>query len=250
MVTGTHVPRLEALTQDSHCPLQATLQQTPSELHTLLAHWLAKVQLSPFGLPTQVPFEQVRPPLHVVPQHGWSRAPHDMHALLEETQVVPVLQLMPAQQVCPLAPQGAHRLLLAEHRYPLAHIEPVQHGCPLPPHAPQVPLEHTSVARLQEVPQHGCPVPPQAVHRPVPAQVMPDPHGLPPEQHGWLLPPQAMQLPAEHTVPDAVHVLPQHGWVAPPHATHMLFVHIEPFAQVLPQQGCPAAPHAWHMPFV
>ena len=162
VVTATHVPRLDAVTQDSHCPLQAALQQAPSEPHVPLEHWDPAVQLSPFRFA-------------------------------------------------------------------------------------QVPLEHTSVPRVQEVPQQGCPVPPHAVHLLFPPHVMPAPHGVVPPQHSWLFPPQVMQLPPEHTVLAAVHEVPQHAWPAPPHATHMLFVHINPFAQVVPQQGCPAAPHAVHV---
>ena len=33
VVTGTHLPGLDAVTQDSHCPLQFALQQTHSAPH-------------------------------------------------------------------------------------------------------------------------------------------------------------------------------------------------------------------------
>ena len=70
IVTATHVPLLAGLTQDSHCPAQATLQQTPSALHTPLAQsWPLPVHVSPLLLPTQVPLEQMGVfPLHP-PQH-------------------------------------------------------------------------------------------------------------------------------------------------------------------------------------
>ena len=65
-----HVPLLAALTHDSHCPVQATLQQTPSEPHTPLAQSKpVPVHVSPLLLPTQVPLEQLGVfPLHP-PQH-------------------------------------------------------------------------------------------------------------------------------------------------------------------------------------
>jgi hypothetical protein len=71
VVTGTQVPRLGPLRQDSHCPLQATSQHTPSEPHTLLPQSLpVPLHASPLGLLTQVPFEQTGvSPLHP-PQHA------------------------------------------------------------------------------------------------------------------------------------------------------------------------------------
>jgi len=118
----------------------------------------------------------------------------------------------------------------------------------LPPQVPQVPPEHTSVARVQLEPQHGCPVPPHAVHLFMAVQAMPVPQGVAPAQHGWVLPPQVAQLPPEHTVVAAEHEVPQQGWAAPPQATHMLFEQTAPFEHTFPQQGCPAAPHAAHVP--
>lgn len=70
VVVATQVPRLAAVVQDSHWPLQATLQQTPSDPQTPLAQSVpVPAQASPFGLPTHVPLEQTGVlPLHP-PQH-------------------------------------------------------------------------------------------------------------------------------------------------------------------------------------
>jgi hypothetical protein len=77
-VTATHVPRLAALMHDSHCPLHATLQQTPSEPQTPLEHSVATVHAVPLA------FEAV-PPLPLAP-------------------AVPPLPLAPAVPPLPLAP--------------------------------------------------------------------------------------------------------------------------------------------------
>lgn len=78
VVTATHVPRLDALTHDSHCPAHARLQHTPSEPHTWLAQSLpVPLHASPFDLPTQVPFEQTG----VFPLHPPQQAELAMHPL-------------------------------------------------------------------------------------------------------------------------------------------------------------------------
>jgi len=48
VVVATHVPRLLVVTHDSHCPLQAVLQHTPSEPQTVLAHSLPALHELPF----------------------------------------------------------------------------------------------------------------------------------------------------------------------------------------------------------
>ena len=70
VVVGTHVPLLLAVEQDSHCPVQATLQQTPSA-QTVLAHSAPLEHVSPVDRPTHVPLLQtgvfpLQPPQQLV----------------------------------------------------------------------------------------------------------------------------------------------------------------------------------------
>jgi len=69
VVTKTQVPLLADVLHDSHCPLQVALQHTPSAQTWLAQSLPVPEQVSPFGLPTQVPFEQtgvfpLQPPQH------------------------------------------------------------------------------------------------------------------------------------------------------------------------------------------
>ena len=74
VVTATHVPRLVALAHDSHWPVQAALQQTPS-VHRPLAHSAARSHASPlsFAAAPPVPLPPVpdppvpRPPVPLPP---------------------------------------------------------------------------------------------------------------------------------------------------------------------------------------
>lgn len=84
VVTGTQVPRLAVLRHDSHCPVQAKLQHTPSDEQVPLAHSVLTLQASPFLLAMQVPFSQTgvlppQPPQHCAsgiqaPSHGFCPA--------------------------------------------------------------------------------------------------------------------------------------------------------------------------------
>ena len=70
VVVGAHVPLLLTVEQDSHCPLQTTLQQTPSA-QTALAHSVPVEQVSPMARPTHVPLLQtgvfpLQPPQQLV----------------------------------------------------------------------------------------------------------------------------------------------------------------------------------------
>jgi len=70
VVVGAHVPLLLAVEQDSHCPLQATLQHTPSA-HTPVPHSVEVLHASPMARPTHVPLLQtgmfpLQPPQQLV----------------------------------------------------------------------------------------------------------------------------------------------------------------------------------------
>jgi len=54
VVTGVQVPFAAAVEHDSHCPVQATSQQTPS-LQWLVAHSVSALQVVPALLPTHTP---------------------------------------------------------------------------------------------------------------------------------------------------------------------------------------------------
>jgi hypothetical protein len=85
VVVGTHVPLLEVVVQDAHCPSQATSQQTPCE-QTPLAHSVPVVQVSPMIFATHVPLLQtgvfpLQPPQQLVegmqePLHGFVAPVH------------------------------------------------------------------------------------------------------------------------------------------------------------------------------
>jgi len=106
----------------------------------------------PQGAVTQVLDEHSNPLLHVVPdaQHAWSSAPQGGAVQISPpfvlSQLSPVLQTPPSQQLFPVFPHG-----------------------------PQVPTQ-TRPLLHEEFPQQSSLGPPQDLQEPV-SQCMPDPHG-------------------------------------------------------------------------
>ena len=65
VVTGVHVPGAPAVEHDSHCPLQMSLQHTPSTHSPVAPHSRFAVQLAPSGFAAHVPLLQTGvAPLH------------------------------------------------------------------------------------------------------------------------------------------------------------------------------------------
>lgn len=159
VVTATQVPRLDALTQDSQLPLQATLQHTPSEPHTPLAQSLpVPLHASPFGLPTQVPFEQVG----VFPLHPPQQAEVAMHPLLHafcpvgqfDAQAVPLhpnIQVIIVEAVQAPAPLQT----AAEVAVPLVHDAAAPHEVVVPGNTQLVRFVPSQWPAQVPVPAHG-----------------------------------------------------------------------------------------------
>jgi len=233
VVTATQVPRLEALTQDSHCPVQATLQHTPSDPHTPLAQSApVPVQVSPFGFPTQVPFEQTG----VLPAQPPQQAALAMQALLHgfcpegqvDAQTVPPLW-QPKAHVIEV---GAVQAPLPLHNAAVVAIPPVQEAAA--PHEVAL-VGNTQAVRL--VPSHWpaqAPVPPQGERGVVTATQVPRLAVLTQDSH---CPLQAtlQQTPSEPHTPLA-HSVPA------PHAVPLVFAGAPPVPAPAPPVAAPPVP--------
>jgi len=159
VVVGVQVPFELAMAQDSHCPVHASLQQTPSA-QWLVAHSASPLQAEPAALATQTPLLQTG-----------------------------VLPLQPPQQVA-IGTQSPLQSFMAPAHIPLPAAPPAD----LPPVAmPPVPV----APPLAEPPLGPCrppfEVPPDAdgvPSPPVPATGPPPTPPEPPEPPGPTEPPE------------------------------------------------------------
>ena len=169
VVTAVHVPRLLAFEHDSHCPVHAALQQTPSA-HTPLAHTLPAVQASPSGRPTHVPLLQTgRFPLQP-PQHSviGMQLPLQSFVVPVQPEVPPAPPpLVPPR---PAAPPAAPPVAPA----PLAPPRPAE------PAVPPAPPPETPAVPGPPVPETPPALPPAPAGAPVPPVLLPPPPLVPP----------------------------------------------------------------------
>ena len=110
VVTATQVPRLDAVRHDSHCPVQAALQHTPSAEQVRLAHSLLVEHSSPFGLATQLPLSQTGALPAQPPQHSSSGMHESSHGFSPGGQL--------SAQAEPSASQPNSQLTLSDGVHP------------------------------------------------------------------------------------------------------------------------------------
>ncbi len=229
--------------------------------------------LHELALQTQLPFEQARLALQVVPQQSWPNPPQDVHfASKQDSVAVQTAQL-------PATPQAAD---VSPDSQPVASQQPVAQDAEV---QPQVPPEQARPVLQSDPPQQACLFPPQAAHAPAvqlspggqtaqaplagfpqaatdvpawqtpfasqqPEQELEVQEHLPPEQarpalqvdlpqQSWPLSPQAVQIPARHCWP-AVHVVPQppQFWPSVAVLTHSPPQSVSPARQLAEQALC------------
>jgi hypothetical protein len=195
VVTATHVPRLLVVEHDSHWPLHAALQQTPSA-HTPLAQTLPALQASPSGLPTHVPLLHTGVFPLQPPQQSLigMQLPLQSFIVPEQLGVVPPappppVPPRPAAPAPPLVPAPPDPLPAAPPR-PLAPAPPLMPAPPEPEVAPPMPalppprppvlvLPATPLPALPPVPA-WLPAMPPSPDEPASTTVPPVPAGAPP----------------------------------------------------------------------
>ena len=134
VVTATQVPRLAVLTHDSHWPLQAALQHTPSEPHTPLWHSPAAAQAVPLALAGAPPV-----PLPAAPPVF---APPEPPVPTEPPACPPLPAEAPPVAFCPPLPTATPPPVPAPP-VPVAVIPPLPETPPVAPLVPPLPPRST-----------------------------------------------------------------------------------------------------------
>src|SRR5512145_1013155 len=225
VVDGEHVPLLAARLQASHCPSQATLQQTLSA-QTLLAHSLDASQRSPLRRPTQVPLSQIGVLPVQVPQQDVTGMHVPLQSLVWPAQPALVPDFVLPVDVAPPTVAAA----------PVAAVLPTMDAPPVamaPPEAVAPPAGIAPVLVAPPVIEASLAVPP--VTGPPPAALTPDVGAppLPPLPPLVYAPLDALELALP---PAAVFADPLALLFAPPLVVAL------PVPECPPTWGAPASP--------
>jgi hypothetical protein len=171
-LTAVQIPLLAVSPHDSHCPVQALLQQTPSAQYPL-PHWVPAVQACPaFALQPPVASQLLVPlqlsassapvtDTHVPPPpvQAW-QVPHDATPQQRPSTQPPLVHSAAAVQVWPFA---------------FLHMPVASHVC--------IPLQVSSLADLTGLHVPSRPVRLHAVHAPVQAALQQYPSAHAPPAH-------------------------------------------------------------------